>query len=205
MRLLVEGEIHRAVSSLFLTAGGWRFYCSEVMVALAVGFIEWSRGTFRAAITFLGIHFATLITMTVGVVLWDELKPSVLSDLLWNVQDVGPSAGYYGCLGLALASASPSKRSLLLWSVLLWLALRTCWSVGCVPEDGSVISADVAHVIAFPLGALKSLFRNRGRQTVDDSQKLWRNRLLNRTSHTKRGEWHKECFFENAKAYSVPG
>ncbi len=53
IRQLIEGEVQRAITSLFFTAGGWRFYSSMAMLALAVGFVELNYGTRRAIATFL--------------------------------------------------------------------------------------------------------------------------------------------------------
>ncbi len=136
-----------------------------VMFPLAVGFVEWSQGTLRASATFFGIHFATLVMLTLGVVVWHELHPTFLSDLLWNVQDVGPSAGYYGCLGMVIASIDTSKMRVLLSGVLLVLIARIIWSLVHSPADGRMLSADLAHLIAFPLGVLTFALTSRSRQT----------------------------------------
>lgn len=40
--LLLDGQLHRILTSVFFTAGGWRFYSSLLMFAGAVGYVEWT-------------------------------------------------------------------------------------------------------------------------------------------------------------------
>jgi hypothetical protein len=74
-------------------------------------------------------------------------------DLLYSVRDVGPSAGYYGCLGFALANTS-SRRATTVGGVALLLILRLASSGYHLPNAGHILAADLAHVVAFPIGAL---------------------------------------------------
>jgi len=152
MRLMIEGQLHRAFTSLFFTAGGWRFYSSIVMFASAVGYVEWTFGPLRAMATFFAVHLTTLAVMTLGVLVTSAISETHRGNLLWHVQDVGPSAGYYGCLGVAIVALAPPMRWPLVTAIVVVLCLRTTWSFIHLPEDGRVLSADIAHLIAFPLG-----------------------------------------------------
>jgi hypothetical protein len=154
MRLMLEGQLHRAVTSLLFTAGGWRFYSSIAMFALAVGYVEWTYGTTRSITTFVGVHIAMLAVMTASVLIFNATAQTHRGYLLWRVQDVGPSAGYYGCLGLALAGLASQFRWPSIAAIALVLIARTVWSFVHLPEDGRMLSADLAHLIAFPLGML---------------------------------------------------
>jgi len=154
--LLWNGELYRLATSLLFTAGGWRFYCSVAMFCLAVGCVEWIHGTATSLSAFFGIHLATLLLMSIGVSLCASLLESHRSSLLWYAQDVGPSAGYYGCLGLAIASLTPSRRVPLVIGIGSLLLLRLGWSGYHIPEDGRMLSADISHAIAFPLGLFTS-------------------------------------------------
>ena len=154
VRLLVEGELHRGFTSLFFTAGGWHFYSSLMMLAVAVGWVESSYGTVRAATAFVGIHLATLLLMSVGVASLYAMIETHRGSLLWEVKDVGPSAGYYGCLGLAIAGMSPGLRLSVIGAIMVVLMSRLAWSSFHLPENGHVMSADIAHLIAFPFGLL---------------------------------------------------
>ncbi len=154
MRLMLEGQVHRAVTSLFFTPGGWRFYSSIAMFALAVGYVEWNFGTPRSLLTFFGVHFATLAVMTIGVLGLNTITHTHRGYLLWHVQDVGPSAGYYGCLGLALAGLVSQSRWPIIVAIATVLIARAAWSFAHLPEDGRMLSASLAHLIAFALGML---------------------------------------------------
>ncbi|WP_186775935.1 hypothetical protein [Rubripirellula reticaptiva] len=152
MRLMIEGQVHRAFTSLFFTAGGWRFYSSIVMFAVAVGYVEGCFGPLRAIATFFAVHLATLAVMTIGVMVASVISETHRGNLLWCVQDVGPSAGYYGCVGLAFATMASQMRWPLVVAIIVVLCLRATWSFIHLPEDGRMLSADLAHLIAFPLG-----------------------------------------------------
>ncbi|MDA9859463.1 hypothetical protein N9D23_15275, partial [Rubripirellula sp.] len=152
MRLVIEGQLHRAFTSLFFTAGGWRFYSSIVMFASAVGYVEWTFGPLRATATFFAVHLTTLAMMTLGVLVASAISETHRGNLLWHVQDVGPSAGYYGCLGVAIVALASPMRWHLVTAIVVVLCLRTTWSFIHLPEDGRMLSADIAQLIAFPLG-----------------------------------------------------
>ena len=153
-RLLFDGHWHRPFTSLFFTAGGRRFYISLAMLAVSVGSVELVHGTRRAATTFFGIHFATLLFIAVSIALPLSMLKTHFGELLFDARDVGPSAGYYGCLGLAVAGLSSRNRQASVVAILLILLLRLAWSTLHLPEEGRVMSADLAHLIAFPMGLL---------------------------------------------------
>ncbi len=153
-RHLWEGELHRLFTSLFFTAGGGRFYASLFMFTLSVGWVEWVHGTRCAALTFLGVHLITQLLLALAVA-W----PLVLlgyghGRLLWEARDVGPSAGYYGCLGLAVASVSVGRPRVVASIIFGVLLLRAACSAACLPAQGQVLSADLAHLVAFSCGML---------------------------------------------------
>lgn len=150
--LLWRGEWQRVFTSLLFTAGGWRFYSSLVMLVLAVGWVESAISTPIAIVSFVGIHLSTLLLMSLGIALTTSVFESHRGNLLWYVQDVGPSAGYYGCLGLMILSLAPNLRLPLALGIVVLLGLRLAWSAYHLHEGGQHFSADVAHLIAFPLG-----------------------------------------------------
>ncbi len=143
----------RYLTSLWLTAGGWQFVASIAMLTLCVGMTERLCGSFAAMKLFLSCHVSVLTTMSVVIVLLASIdsSPSLLA--LANGHDVGPSAGYYGCLGailVLLPSLSGRPIFLCVFAVLL---IRLIISVGHLPEDATSVSADLAHLLALPLGA----------------------------------------------------
>jgi hypothetical protein len=149
---LVRGDVHRIFTSLFLTAGGWHFYASLLMIGAGVGTAEWIYGTRRTVATFFGIHVVTLFAFAVCFALplyWMGVRHG---ELLIHVRDVGPSSGYYGCLGLAMTSYPKRLRRFLVPGVLLVLLARLGWSATMLPAPGFLLAADLAHVMALCLG-----------------------------------------------------
>ncbi len=154
VRHLVEGQLHRLFTSIMFTAGGGRFYASLMMFAVSVGWVELAYGTRRACLTFFGVHLLTQLVLTVGIAFPLVVLQSRYGPLLFEARDVGPSAGYYGCLGLAIASLSVGKRNGIFIAIAGVLLCRLVWSTMRLPEEGRMMSADLAHLIAFPLGGL---------------------------------------------------
>ncbi|MCA9178095.1 MAG: hypothetical protein KDB14_26710 [Planctomycetales bacterium] len=158
-RLLLDGEVHRLLTSLFFTAGGWKFYVSLLMFGGVVGWMEWFRGTYRTMLAFFGCHLLTLLVM-LGIILPLAATESLHGTLLYSVRDVGPSAGYYGCLGCITVGASARGRLVPIGIVVLLLA-RLAHSGLLLPQQGLALAADVAHAIAFPLGMIGSAWLRR--------------------------------------------
>jgi hypothetical protein len=150
--LLWEGELHRVFISLLLTSGGWHFYTSLIMLAIGVGWVEIVHGSLVAMSTFVGIHLATVLLMSCGIALSAKLMESHRGHLLWYVRDVGPSAGYYGCLGMAIHSQGAILSWIAAGIILIILSVRLITSSYHLLDDGRTMSADVAHLIAFPIG-----------------------------------------------------
>lgn len=150
--LLWKGELHRVLTSLIFTPGGWQFYSSLAMFGLCVGWLEWQRGSLTAALVFFGVHIATLLLMFLGIAFENWLVQSHSGGLLWFTRDVGPSAGYYGCLGLALMMQPAALRRPIIIAMLIVLLLRLGYSTYCLHQAARSMSADIAHLIAFSLG-----------------------------------------------------
>lgn len=140
------------------TAGGIRLYSSSLMLVIGVGTAEAIYGSWRAFATFFGIHLITLLTMGVAISIAAKLEWS-RAELLFSAIDVGPSAGYYGCLGLVIASRKPRLRQVAPIVIMAVLVTRLGWSAVHVPDHGRVLSADLAHAIAFPLGVASARLR----------------------------------------------
>jgi hypothetical protein len=81
-----------------------------------------------------------------------HLVNSALGTALFVARDVGPSAGYVGCLGLVCARLPRPWRyisSAAIWGSLIVVLLLPA-QVG--HDAVAKITADLAHAIAFPLG-----------------------------------------------------
>ena len=148
---LQQGHWLELFGSMAFTTGGLSFYFSVIMLAICVGTAEIQFGFTRTLTTFFGVHVVTLVVIATGITIATQLQIS-WGETLYNVMDVGPSAGYYGCLGLVIGSRKPTVRRLALIVIMGVLAARLAWSAFYLPENGRMLSADVAHAIAFPLG-----------------------------------------------------
>jgi hypothetical protein len=151
---LPSGNWMRLFSSVFFTVGGSSFYTSAAMLAGAAGTAEIVYGTASTTLLFWGIHLATLLLLSVLFAIPLHALDFYRGTLVARAQDVGPSAGYYGCLG-SVCSASPEVWRIAVTGVILvFLLARLVWSFVRTPDDGRAISADLSHIIAFPLGVL---------------------------------------------------
>lgn len=152
------GELYRIVSSALVTHGGVAFLTGLVMVLGMVGVTEWRRGTRRAALTFWGGHITTLLVMASVAYLHLRIDPETAE--IWSAaRDVGPSAGAFSCFGF-LAADLPKSRGRALAAGVLSVLL-----VDAILVPGSTVvetSADLAHLIAFPLGYGSSFLGRRG-------------------------------------------
>ncbi len=92
--------------------------------------------------------------MFLGVALWTSYSPSRTSRLIWNARDVGPSAGYYGCLGHAFSTMDTALTTTTFIACLSILAIRLIHSIRQNFDDAHIVSADFAHLLALPLGFL---------------------------------------------------
>ncbi len=152
----------RLVTSALVTESAGAFRQAIAMIGLAVGISEWTSGTRRATLTFWGVHFVTLLTESLLVALPLHLLSTPGGTELVLARDVGPSAGYFGCLGLASARLpKPWKylSGIVVIGGLLFAALSPAKD-----EQNAVLklAADLAHIIAFPLGWFSSSLFTQG-------------------------------------------
>ncbi len=142
------GELYRIVTSALVTHGGVVFWTGLALVLGMVGVTEWRRGTLRTALTFWGGHVTTLLLMASVAYVHLQIDPETAE--IWSgVRDVGPSAGAFSCLGL-LAADLPKRQG-----QILGVGVITMLLVDAMLVPGPTIvetSADLAHLIAFPLG-----------------------------------------------------
>lgn len=151
---LLDFQWHRLFTSLVLTAGEWKFIASFVMLGFCVGSVEKAYGTWRVFLLFLASHLAVLLTFSAVVLVATFTFQSDWATRLATTRDIGPSAGYYGCLG-AILTRWPFKISLPGFAlIIIVLVLRLSMSASRMPDDASVFSADLAHLLALPLGVV---------------------------------------------------
>ena len=144
----------RLITSALVTFGQRVFWLAMGMITLAVGAAEWLTGTKRTAVTFWGIHLTTLLSESLLIALPLHLSGSAIGTALILARDVGPSAGYFGCLGLA-SRRLPRPWSWLSGTAVLVALIIALFQAPRVGQGTAVkLAADLAHLIAFPLGWL---------------------------------------------------
>ncbi len=151
---LAELRWHQSITSLVLTAGERQFVQTILMLCICVGCCEWQFGSRTAVKVFFASHLTVTIGMALLVVLPMHLCGVEWATALASERDVGPSAGYYGCLGLVVASMSEQKRKWLILLLIVILTGRLAISSTSIYQHPAIVSADVAHLIAFGFGLL---------------------------------------------------
>lgn len=146
-------ELWRILTSLVLTHGGAIFWGSLVIGFFCIAWAERRFGPFATALVFLTAHTGSFLATTL-LVTWPLVSAgSSLGADLGLTHDVGGSAGYYGCLGLAVAGwdSVTWRRRLHVAMVLLFVA-RLVGSIW-IEAHHTTLSGDIAHPIAYGIGA----------------------------------------------------
>lgn len=157
---MANGAWGRILSSLFITGDPTHFFLAFAMISLCVGTLERQAGFWITTCSFLIAHLSTLLFQSgilLGIHAWiDQDWTGEWSRTL----DVGPSAGYYGCLGVAIFRWKNSNCRWLAFVVLSILLLR--WMVtATINLYGSQFQSDMAHTIAFACGLALGYFMDR--------------------------------------------
>ena len=147
---ITSGVWDRVFSSLPITGEPSHLYASLVMTLLCVGWLESNRRWAIALAVFFGSH---LITVIVEGLLLVQLNRNSTHWLLTSY-DVGPSAGYYGCLGACLFALRPPIRSRAIMSLLAYLGARLLFGILFNSHVAVDIRSDLAHLIAVMAGYL---------------------------------------------------
>jgi hypothetical protein len=147
-------RFERLVTSAVVTYGGKVFWEALCMTLLSVGLAEWLAGTRRAVLTFWGVHLLVLLIESLLLALPLRLWAGVTGEAVSLVRDVGPSAGYFACLGLACACFPGRWRWISLALILGGLIFAFFLPPGAGEAELVKVFADIAHLLAFPLGWL---------------------------------------------------
>lgn len=144
----------RFFTSALVTLGGSVFWQAMGMVTLAVGAAEYLTGSKSALATFWGVHLTTLLAE--GTIVGPALHWLVFNgdSLLLLARDVGPSAGYFGSLGLAVAALPVDRRWRGLLAAVVFGSLVFALFQSPDPNEDATLRllANIAHILAFPLG-----------------------------------------------------
>ncbi len=158
---LKSGKIARIYISALVADKPSAWIQALLMVAVTVGGIEWRLGTGKAALSFWGIHTATVLLFALSLVFPFSKKDSEFGAVLTHTRDVGASGGYFGCLGV-LAHHLPFPHRILheslriaMLAALLFIFFR---NASKRPLKKIQIISDATHAVSFALGWLISYF-----------------------------------------------
>jgi len=151
-RDLWELDLGRLFTSALVTHGPRVLAGALLMTAVSMGLAEHRAGPGRATAVFWGVHLATVVGMAIVVTPLHAAVQSRVTEGLVTLRDVGPSAGYFGALGFGLSLSRGRLANVVIGFVLLWLVFSLMGWVHLSPPLPQKHSADLAHLIAFPLG-----------------------------------------------------
>ncbi len=127
------------------------FIHGMIMIGLIGGAAEWLAGTRRAITAFWGGNLAALVLSSVLIV-WPLYRLGVpFGEDLYRARDVGPSAAYYGGLGLLAAWLPKPWRWIVFGASLGFMGLAIVLATRTQDVAVNVLAA-LAHVIALPVG-----------------------------------------------------
>lgn len=163
-------RLDRVFVSALVTSGGVVFWQALLFVTFCVGLAEWMTGWKRTAATFWGVHLLALVLLAFILAWVARQLPNIGLETVILARDVGPSAGYFACLGLASARLHPPWR----WvsgGALFMVFVIVIWLPPGVGETAEVkLSADLAHLLAFSLGWLSSRITFGANETINVHQ-----------------------------------
>jgi hypothetical protein len=127
------GNIERMFTSALVTSGGVVFWEALFFVIFAVGLAEWLTGWKRTAATFWGVHLLALVLLSLIISLGIHQLRDFGLEAAEVARDVGPSAGYFACLGLVSAQLVETPVELGQWRAVIYhvcdypIHARRCW------------------------------------------------------------------------------
>jgi hypothetical protein len=140
----------RMFTSALVTSGGKGFWPAFGAMVSLVLIAEWLSGTLRAALAFWISHLGASIGGSLLTWLAVQLTRSALLDEIYTLRDVGPSAGYFGCMGLIVAQLPRPWKHWVGLAIMVSLIAGMVYSAHYGPTID--VSAGLAHLVAFPLG-----------------------------------------------------
>jgi hypothetical protein len=151
----------RLILSALVTSGGSIFWFALGMVSITSGFAEWMAGNRRAAFTFWGVHLVTLVIESLLFLLPLHQLGFSQARALFFSRDVGPSAGYMGSLGYITTLLPKPWRWMAFGAILVFLIVSLFLPPRPSETQAVKLSADMAHLIAFPLGWISAFLFER--------------------------------------------
>jgi len=153
---LFMGNLERLLTSALVTSGGIVFLEAFVMITICVGLAEWITSWKRAAATFWGGHLLVLILLSAIISLAHRQLSALGLSASIVARDVGPSAGYFACLGLVSARLKHPWYLVSGGIMLAYFVIALFIPASAGVNAPIKFSADMAHLLAFPIGWLSS-------------------------------------------------
>ncbi|HQZ38045.1 MAG TPA: rhomboid family intramembrane serine protease [Vicinamibacterales bacterium] len=149
---LADGQWHRLVTSVFVTKGAAVFWRSWAALTVFTALAERRWGSWPTAGLFWGGHLWAVLVVTLGVAMPLYRWGSEAGLLLFTSSDVGPSAGYWSCIGAVVAGLPPRRRwpiGLVMGAALVVALSASSNAIASAPDR---VLADAAHLVAFASG-----------------------------------------------------
>jgi len=133
-----------------VTSGGLGFWLPYGAMIGLISIAEWLTGTRRTALAFWLSHLGACVGEAVFTGLAIQFFNSTMLNNVHSLRDVGPSAGYFGCIG-AITAHIPRP-----WRYLVGVAIIAALVGGMIvsAQRGATVevTAGLAHLLAFPIG-----------------------------------------------------
>jgi hypothetical protein len=151
----------RLILSALVTSGGSTFWFALAMVGVTSGAAEWNTGSWRAALTFWGVHLVTLMLESLLFLLPLRQLGFTAARSLFFSRDVGPSAGYMASLGLVTTLLPKPWRWITFGAIFVFLIISLFLPTRLGVSPAIKLSDDLAHLIAYPLGWMSAYLLGR--------------------------------------------
>ena len=152
-------EWRRIFTSALYTGGGGQFWLSLMMLVACVGWAEWQLGTARSFLLFWSAHLVSLALTFAALAAVSKVMVHPVLETLRASYGVGPSGGYYGCLGAM--SINHRYRWRVAGVIAAVLLFRLLLSSALAPDLGR-LDDDLCHLIAFAFGLSMARWLGRG-------------------------------------------
>ncbi len=153
-RHFASGDLLRVITSVVLTHDKLHLALACTMILFVVGSSEQMIGTLNTFLTFSLSHLISILAFAIGISLLHEWHLGQTVSTLYSFHDVGPSAGYYGCLGRILLVSELRYKQLIIVGVVVVLLARSFISFSQMPQSQASLSANIVHILAFSIGMI---------------------------------------------------
>ncbi|HVO71937.1 MAG TPA: rhomboid family intramembrane serine protease [Aggregatilineaceae bacterium] len=151
-RDLFHLRLYRLVTSVLLIANARSYAQALLTIGLVGGACEWVTGTRLLAAVFWGATLIATIAESVLIAAPLYALGSSFGEKLYVTRDIGPSASYFGCTGLACALLSKPWRWIAAGLVMAFLLSTFVLPTPVNANTPVRFMAGIAHLIGFAVG-----------------------------------------------------